>query len=206
MKLIFLGPPGAGKGTQAARIAREYGICHISTGDMLRAEMREGTPLGKAAKGYVDRGELVPDDVILGMVEQRILRDDCKDGFLFDGFPRTLAQAEALERICAVDAVIDIAVPDARLVERISGRRMCPACGAVYHVSAYASPNCERCGAALYQRDDDRRETVENRLLVYQRSTKPLIDYYREKGLLTTVDGDAGMDAVTGQIRLILAR
>lgn len=205
MKLIFLGPPGAGKGTQAARIAKEYGVAHISTGDMLRAEMREGTPLGQAAKAYVDRGELVPDDVILGMVENRILRDDCKSGFLFDGFPRTLAQAEALGRICAIDAVIDIAVPDSRLIERISGRRMCPACGAAYHVSTHASPDCG-CGGALYQREDDRRETVENRLAVYQRSTRPLIDYYRAKGLLTTVDGDAGMDAVTEQIRSILGR
>ena len=199
MNLIFLGPPGAGKGTQAARIAEKFGIAHISTGDMLRAEMREGTELGKAAKELIERGELVPDDVILGMVKVRITRDDCKNGFLFDGFPRTLAQAEALDKLCEIDAAINIDVPAERLVSRIAGRRMCPDCGAAYHVSRHDSPNCN-CGGALYQRDDDKEETVRNRLLVYERSTKPLIDYYAGRGLLTTVNGDADMEAVTEEI------
>ena len=205
MKLIFLGPPSAGKGTQAVKIAAQYGIAHISTGDMLRAEMREGTELGKAAKSLIDRGELVPDDVILGMVKSRILRDDCKNGFLFDGFPRTLAQAEALDQISAVDAVINIDVPFERLIRRISGRRMCPDCGAAYHVSTYAGETCS-CGGKLYQRDDDKEETVRNRLVVYERSTKPLIDYYAEKGLLATVNGDAEMGAVTAEILSVLSK
>ena len=205
MKLIFLGPPGAGKGTQAAKIAAKYGIAHISTGDMLRAEMREGTQLGKAAKSLIDAGELVPDDVILGMVKKRIQQGDCKNGFLFDGFPRTLEQAEALESICGVDAVINIDVPPERLISRISGRRMCPDCGAAYHVSTHASETCD-CGGMLYQRDDDREKTVRNRLAVYERSTKPLIDYYKKKGLLSTVSGDAAMDDVTAEILAVLAK
>jgi adenylate kinase len=205
MKLIFMGPPGAGKGTQAVKIAADYRIAHISTGDMLRAEMREGTELGKAAKSLIDRGELVPDDVILGMVKKRILRDDCKNGFLFDGFPRTLKQAEALDSICKIDAVINIDVPPDRLISRISGRRMCPDCGAAYHVSAHPSEKCE-CGGTLYQRDDDKEETVRNRLAVYERSTKPLIDYYKKKKLLSTVNGAARMDDVTKEIMTVLAK
>ena len=205
MKLIFLGPPGAGKGTQAIKIAARFGIAHISTGDMLRAEMREGTELGKAAKGLIDRGELVPDDVILGMVKNRIQQDDCKNGFLFDGFPRTIAQAEALEAISAIDHVINIDVPVETLIRRISGRRMCSACGAGYHVSTYSEPNCT-CGAALYQRDDDKEETVRNRLVVYERSTKPLIDYYQKKGLLHTVNGNADIDTVDAEIRAVISK
>ena len=205
MKLIFLGPPGAGKGTQAIKIAARFGIAHISTGDMLRAEMREGTELGKAAKGLIDRGELVPDDVILGMVKNRIQQDDCKNGFLFDGFPRTIAQAEALEAISAIDHVINIDVPVETLIRRISGRRMCSACGAGYHVSTYSETNCT-CGAALYQRDDDKEETVRNRLVVYERSTKPLIDYYQKKGLLHTVNGNADIDTVDAEIRAVISK
>lgn len=205
MKLIFLGPPGAGKGTQAVKIAARFGIAHISTGDMLRAEMREGTELGKAAKDLIDRGELVPDDVILGMVKNRIRQDDCKNGFLFDGFPRTIAQAEALEAISAIDHVINIDVPVETLIRRISGRRMCSACGAGYHVSTYSEPNCV-CGAPLYQRDDDKEETVRNRLVVYERSTKPLIDYYLKKGLLHTVNGNADIDTVDAEIRAVIAK
>ncbi|MEN6340899.1 MAG: adenylate kinase [Clostridiaceae bacterium] len=205
MKLIFLGPPGAGKGTQAVKIAARFGIAHISTGDMLRAEMREGTELGKAAKGLIDRGELVPDDVILGMVKNRIRQDDCKNGFLFDGFPRTIAQAEALEAISAIDHVINIDVPVETLIRRISGRRMCSACGAGYHVSTYPQENCV-CGAALYQREDDKEETVRNRLVVYERSTKPLIEYYQQKGLLHTVNGNADIDAVDAEIRAVISK
>ena len=205
MKLIFLGPPGAGKGTQAIKIAEKYQIAHISTGDMLRAEMREGTKLGNEAKSLIDRGELVPDDVILGMVKNRIQKEDCKNGFLFDGFPRTIAQAEALEEISAIDYVINLDVPAERLISRISGRRMCAECGAGYHVSTYADANC-KCGAALYQREDDKEETVRNRLVVYARSTKPLIEYYTRKGLLHTVNGDASIDIVDAAIRAVLSK
>ncbi|MEN6419117.1 MAG: adenylate kinase [Clostridiaceae bacterium] len=205
MKLIFLGPPGAGKGTQAVKIAARFGIAHISTGDMLRAEMREGTELGKAAKSLIDRGELVPDDVILGMVKNRIQQDDCKNGFLFDGFPRTIAQAEALEAISAIDHVINIDVPVETLIRRISGRRMCSACGAGYHVSTHSEPNCV-CGSPLYQRDDDKEETVRNRLVVYERSTKPLIEYYQNKGLLHTVNGNADIDTVDAEIRTVIEK
>ncbi len=205
MKLIFLGPPGAGKGTQAVKIASRFEIAHISTGDMLRAEIREGTALGVAAKTLMDRGELVPDDVILGMVKSRIQKPDCKNGFLFDGFPRTIAQAEALEKISPIDAVINIEVPVERLIQRISGRRMCPKCGAAYHVSTRKDSLCD-CGGELYQRDDDKEETVRNRLVVYERSTKPLIEYYTNKGLLHTVNGDNEIDLVDAEIRAVLVK
>ena len=186
MKLIFLGPPGAGKGTQAERIAARYGLAHISTGDMLRAQMREGTALGAAARGYIRRG----------MVEDRIQQPDCAGGFLLDGFPRTVAQADALSAICTVDHVINIDVPFDRLVSRISGRRMCPDCGAAYHVSTHPGETCDKCGATLYQREDDSEATVQNRLRVYEAQTQPLIDYYAARGLLKTVDGDGAIDAV----------
>mgnify|MGYP002732284339 CR=1 FL=1 len=190
MKLIFLGPPGAGKGTQAVQTSKRYGIAHISTGDMLRAHMRQSTPLGIAAKGYVDKGELVPDDVIIGMVAERIGEPDCQAGFLFDGFPRTVAQAEALLKLSDIDMVINIDVPAPRIVERIGGRRMCGGCGAGYHVSTYSKETCEKCGAPLYIREDDAPETVTNRIAVYERQTKPLIDFYEGRGMLRTVNGD----------------
>jgi adenylate kinase len=196
MKLIFLGPPGAGKGTQAEKISELYGIAHISTGDMLRSQMREGTPLGAEAKGYIDRGELVPDELIVAMVAERIKEEDCANGFLLDGFPRTVSQAEALNGISDIDMVIDIAVPAERLMERIGGRRMCSGCGAGYHTSSYHKDTCEKCGASLYIRDDDRPETVKHRITVYERQTKPLIDYYREKGNLSRVNGDNIPDRV----------
>ena len=193
MKLIFLGPPGAGKGTQAEKISELYGIAHISTGDMLRSQMREGTPLGAEAKGYIDRGELVPDELIVAMVAERIKEEDCANGFLLDGFPRTVSQADGISDI---DMVIDIAVPAERLMERIGGRRMCSGCGAGYHTSSYHKDTCEKCGASLYIRDDDRPETVKHRITVYERQTKPLIDYYREKGNLSRVNGDNTPDRV----------
>ena len=196
MKLIFLGPPGAGKGTQAEKISELYGIAHISTGDMLRSQMREGTPLGAEAKGYIDRGELVPDELIVAMVAERIKEEDCANGFLLDGFPRTVSQAEALNGISDIDMVIDIAVPAERLMERIGGRRMCSGCGAGYHTSSYHKDTCEKCGESLYIRDDDRPETVKHRITVYERQTKPLIDYYREKGNLSRVNGDNTPDRV----------
>ena len=200
MKLIFLGPPGAGKGTQAERIAERFEIAHLSTGDMLRAEIRNATPLGAAAKAYIDRGELVPDSVIIDMVRERIARDDCKNGFLLDGFPRTVVQAEALNAITDIDHAVNIDVPSERLVARISGRRMCPDCGAAYHVSMYAEPTCRKCSGKLYQRDDDREETVMNRLKVYTEKTAPLIAFYEAAGKLVTVDGDANVDTVTESI------
>ena len=200
MHLIFLGPPGAGKGTQAKQTAAELKIAHISTGDMLRAEIRAGSELGIAAKTLIDRGELVSDDVILAMVAERIKQPDCANGFLFDGFPRTLRQAKALDRIAEIDRVIDIEVPFDRLVDRISGRRMC-SCGESYHVSTYSSDVCAKCGGKLYQRDDDREETVRNRLDVYRRQTSVLIDYYRGKGILTVVDGDQTIEKVASDIR-----
>ena len=200
MKLIFLGPPGAGKGTQAERIAERFEIAHLSTGDMLRSEIRNATPLGAAAKAYIDRGELVPDSVIIDMVRERITRDDCKNGFLLDGFPRTVVQAEALGEFTDIDYAVNIDVPSERLVARISGRRMCPGCGAAYPVSMYALPTCSKCGATLYQRDDDREETVQNRLKVYAEKTAPLIAFYEAAGKLVTVDGDQSVDAVTERI------
>lgn len=204
MKLIFLGPPGAGKGTQAERVAARFGLAHISTGDMLRAEMRAGTPLGQAAKSYVDAGGLVPDDVIMGMVAERIKKPDCAEGFLFDGFPRTVAQADALSGISDIDCVVNIEVPAERIVSRISGRRMCAKCGAAYHVSTLDGETCQKCGGALYQRDDDKRETVANRLRVYEAQTQPLIAYYAEKGLLKSVDGDQGIELVERAIAGVL--
>lgn len=200
MKLIFLGPPGAGKGTQAERIAARCQVAHISTGDMLRCEIRNATPLGTEAKAYMDRGELVPDDVIVGMVKQRIQAPDCKNGFLLDGFPRTVAQAQALAACTEIDHVVNIDVPFSRLVARISGRRMCPACGAAYHVSSHTDPTCPKCGATLYQRDDDREATVQNRLRVYEQKTAPLIAFYQERGKLFTVNGDADIDTVAESI------
>ena len=200
MKLIFLGPPGAGKGTQAERIAARCQVAHISTGDMLRSEIRNATPLGTEAKAYMDRGELVPDDVIVGMVKQRIQAPDCKNGFLLDGFPRTVAQADALAAFAAIDHVVDLDVPFDRLIDRISGRRMCPECGAAYHIASHSAETCDHCGAKLYQRDDDTAETVRNRLHVYQEQTQPLIDYYRERGLLRKVNGDQDVDAVTSEV------
>ncbi len=200
MKLIFLGPPGAGKGTQAERICKLYDIAHISTGDMLRSQMREGTPLGAEAKGYIARGELVPDALIIAMVAERIKEADCEKGFLFDGFPRTVAQAEALNDISDIDMVIDIAVPAERILERISGRRTCSGCGTGYHTSTYHKDTCEKCGAALYIRDDDKPETVQNRIAVYEKQTKPLVDYYTQVGNIDFVNGDDTPDNVYAEI------
>lgn len=201
MKLIFLGPPGAGKGTQAEGIADYYGIAHISTGDMLRSHVRQGSPLGLEARGYMERGELVPDGLILKMVEQRITASDCEKGFLFDGFPRTIAQAEALEEICDIDYVVDIDVPFERLVKRITGRRMCPDCGSAFHISDYKESTCQRCGGKLYQREDDKEETVSRRIKEYSAKTEPLIAFYQAKGKLLQVNGDQSRELVAKAIR-----
>ena len=195
MKMIFLGPPGAGKGTQAVRVCEQLGIPQISTGDILRRAIKDQTPTGLAAKSYIDKGQLVPDSVVIDIVRERLEHDDCKNGYLLDGFPRTVLQAEALETFAKIDAVIDIDVSDEKLVERLSGRRVCLSCGGTYHVSLLGgSTTCAKCGEQLIQRDDDKAETVLSRLSVYHAQTAPLIDFYTQRGLLKAVDGAQPMD------------
>lgn len=203
MKIILLGAPGAGKGSQATKIAEKYGIAHVSTGDALRANIKNGTELGKFAKSFIDKGELVPDEVVVGIVADRIKKDDCVNGFLLDGFPRTIAQAEALGKLTEIDYVINIDVDFDLIAERIGGRRMC-ACGESYHVSSYKSDVCAKCGGKLYQRDDDREETVKSRLSVYEKQTAPLVSYYEQTGKLVTVDGNKTIDEVFAEISEIL--
>ncbi|MGN0768587.1 MAG: adenylate kinase [Christensenellales bacterium] len=203
MRLILLGAPGAGKGSQATKIAKEYGVAHISTGDALRANIKEGTELGKFAKSFIDKGQLVPDEVVVGIVADRIAKDDCKNGFLLDGFPRTVAQAEALEKLTDIDVVINIDVDFDVITGRISGRRMC-ACGESYHISTYQSDTCAKCGGNLYQRADDNEETVKNRLEVYRSQTAPLIDFYAARNKLVTVDGNKSIDAVYEDVKKVL--
>ena len=198
--LVFLGPPGAGKGTQAARISARLGLPHISTGDILRAAIKEGTPIGLKAKSYMDAGNLVPDEVVIGIVKDRIAMDDCANGYILDGFPRTLPQAEALAQITQITMAVNIAVEDELLVKRLSGRRVCPACGLTTHVNSYSGANCPTCGAALIQRADDNEATIRNRLSVYNKQTQPLIDFYQQRGILETVDGYQDIDLVTDAI------
>lgn len=196
-KLVFLGPPGAGKGTQAVRVSEALKIPHISTGDIFRKEIREKTPLGVEAKSYIDAGGLVPDSVTIGMVKNRLAQDDCKNGFLLDGFPRTIAQAEALDGFAKPDMVIDIAVADEKLMARLTGRRVCVKCAGTFHISNLGSSQvCPECGGELYQRDDDKPETIMSRLNAYHAQTAPLIGYYTEAGSLREVDGDQKPDAV----------
>ena len=195
MNLIFLGPPGAGKGTQAVRVCERLGIPQISTGDILRRAIKDQTPTGLAAKSYIDKGQLVPDSVVIDIVRERLAQDDCKAGYLLDGFPRTVLQAEALETFAKIDAVVDIDVSDEKLVERLSGRRVCLACGGTYHVSLLnGETTCAKCGETLIQRDDDKAETVLSRLAVYHQQTEPLIDFYTKRGLIKTVDGSKPME------------
>jgi len=195
--LVFLGPPGAGKGTQAARISARLGLPHISTGDILRAAIKEGTEIGLKAKSYMDAGNLVPDEVVIGIVEERIAKPDCAQGYILDGFPRTLPQAQALSKITNITKAVNIAVEDELLVKRLSGRRVCPACGLTTHVNTYDGANCPTCGAALIQRADDNETTIRNRLSVYNSQTQPLIDFYQNLGLLENVDGYQDIDLVT---------
>ena len=200
MKLIFLGPPGAGKGTQAAGVSAHLGVPHISTGDMFRSAIKNQTPTGLEAKRYLDAGELVPDSVTIAMVRERLTMDDCEKGYLLDGFPRTVDQAIALDQISAPDAVVDINVPDERLLNRLTGRRVCGKCQGTFHVSKLADEHtCPICGGELYQRNDDKPETIATRLNAYHEQTEPLIGYYRGLGKLRivevdrlkTVDGDS---------------
>lgn len=201
MNIIFLGPPGAGKGTQAQRICAALNIPQISTGDILRRAMKEGTPTGLKAKSYIDAGQLVPDEVIIDIVKDRLQMDDCKAGYILDGFPRTVPQAEALEQFAKIDSVIELAVEDEKLIKRISGRRVCTKCGATYHISLLGDKTtCDNCGETLIQRNDDKAETVLNRLTVYHSQTAPLVAFYEGKGLLKKVDGDGDMDAIFGKI------
>ena len=208
MRVVLLGPPGAGKGTQAATMVEKYHIAHISTGDLLRAAVKEGTPLGLEAKGYMESGQLVPDSLILGLVEERIQKEDCQEGFLLDGFPRTPAQADALGEMLnklnqALDAVINIQVPMDKLMARLTGRRVCKSCGATFHNVFNPSAEgdfCDKCGAELYQRADDTEETVKARLDVYEQQTAPLISYYAEKGLLKDINGDQDIKKVDEDI------
>lgn len=191
MNLIFLGPPGVGKGTIAKEVVKEKGIPQISTGDLLRAAVKQGSALGKAAKGYMDAGKLVPDRLVIDLLKDRIKEPDCKDGFILDGFPRTIPQAEALEQDVDIDQVINFKASDETVISRISGRRTCRNCGAIYHIKNIPPKKqgiCDRCGGELYQRDDDKEETVKKRLETYRQQTAPLIEYYRNKGLLVDIE------------------
>ncbi len=195
MNVIFLGPPGAGKGTQAQMICEALKIPQISTGDILRRAMKEGTETGIRAKSYIDAGKLVPDDVIIDIVKERLAMDDCAKGYILDGFPRTVPQAEALDTFATIDCVIELDVEDQVLVDRLSGRRVCVKCGATYHTSLLnGKKHCEKCSEELIQRNDDKAETVLNRLEVYHAQTAPLIGYYEKKGLLRKIDGAQGME------------
>lgn len=206
MNLVFLGPPGAGKGTQAAVVSQSLNIPHISTGDMFRKAMREGTPTGLKAKAYIDNGQLVPDSVTIEMVAERLAEADCANGYLLDGFPRNLDQAKALEGISKLTAVVDIAVADEKLIARLSGRRVCPKCGGTYHISKLADEKkCPDCGGELIQRDDDNPATIANRLSVYHAQTSPLTEFYEAKGILKQVDGALPMEEVSSQILKALA-
>lgn len=212
MRFVLLGPPGAGKGTQAASMVEKYNIVHISTGDLLRAAVKEGTELGKEAKGYMESGQLVPDTLILGLVEERIQKEDCQEGFLLDGFPRTPAQADALDEMLTklgqkLDAVVNIEVPLDKLMVRLTGRRVCKKCGATYHVAFNPSPKgelCGVCGDTLIQRADDTEETVKARLDVYEQQTAPLIDYYTKAGNIKNINGDQDIKKVLEDIAVAL--
>jgi len=207
MNIIFLGPPGAGKGTQAQRVCDELKIPQISTGDILRRAIKEETPVGLKAKAYVESGKLVPDEILVEIIKDRLAQDDCKPGYILDGFPRTVPQAEALEKIAKIDVVVEIAVADEALVKRLSGRRVCLNCGATYHVSTLGGKTtCDKCGEELIQRKDDNPETVQNRLNVYHSQTAPLISFYQQRGLLKTFDGMQDIDVVYDSIMAALRK
>ena len=213
MQLLLMGPPGAGKGTQAAELVKKFGIPHISTGDMFRAAVKEGTELGKQAKACMDTGKLVPDEVTIGIVKERLAKSDCQKGFILDGFPRTVEQADALTKILSelglkLTRVLNIHVPASDLIERAVGRRICKSCGATYHVKFNPTQKdgiCDNCGGNLYQRADDNEETMKNRLSVYEASTKPLIDYYTKAGVYTEIDGRQPINKVTEELVNVLS-
>jgi adenylate kinase len=214
MNIILFGPPGAGKGTQAKKLVDFYGIPQISTGDILRANVREGTELGLAAKAYMDKGELVPDEVLIGIIKNRLKEPDCKKGFILDGYPRTVPQADALAVILdeidkPIDVVLNLEVPDEELVRRISGRLICSKCGASYN-RTFNPPKkegiCDVCGGEVFQRVDDKEDAVQNRLNVYKKQTQPLIDYYAKQGILITLNGTKDIDEVFEDIRAVLAK
>lgn len=212
MKIIMLGAPGAGKGTQAKKISEKYQIPHISTGDIFRSNIKEGTELGRKAKGYMDQGALVPDELTIGMLIDRIQKEDCNDGYVLDGFPRTIPQAESLKKAISemgqkIDFAINVDVPDENIINRMSGRRACISCGATYHIvynPSKVSNVCDVCGAELVLRDDDKPETVKKRLSVYHDQTQPLIDYYAKDGVLVNVDGTQELSKVFSDIVSIL--
>lgn len=212
MKIIMLGAPGAGKGSQASRIAKEYQLPHISTGDIFRANLKEETELGKRAKIFMDKGELVPDDITIAMLLDRIHKEDCKNGYILDGFPRTIPQAEALKEALAkkdekIDLALDVEASDELIIKRMAGRRTCPACGAIYHIVTLPPKTegiCDRCGADLIQRKDDNEETVKNRLKIYHEVTEPLISYYKKEGILEEIDGAEELDKVFEKVKRII--
>ena len=207
MKIALFGPPGAGKGTQAKYIVERFGIPQISTGDLLRAQVRDGTELGRMAKEYMDRGELVPNEVVIGMMKERIQEEDCRNGFILDGFPRAISQAEALSGIVRLDAVVNVRVDESVLVRRITGRRMCK-CGATYHIDfnpPATSGICDKCGSHLYQRDDDSEETVKSRIEVYRSQTEPLLDYYNGSGIVKDIDGNRPIEEISSEIVAFLS-
>ena len=204
MKLILLGAPGAGKGTQAEYICDKLSIPAISTGNIIRAALKAGTEMGLKAKEFIDKGQLVPDEVVIGIIKERLAEDDCQNGFILDGFPRTIPQAEALEGIAKVDAVVNFDIADEGVVERLSGRRVCKGCGQNFHVTFLppAKENtCDACGAELYTRDDDQVEAISHRLEVYRQQTAPLIDFYREKGSIVDIDARPATDVILNQFR-----
>jgi adenylate kinase len=200
---VFLGPQGSGKGTVIGKIKDKYAVPHISTGDMFREALKEGTEFGKKAQEYMNRGELVPDDVTCGMVNERIARDDCVNGFMLDGFPRNLKQAEALSEITTIHTAVLLDVPEEVSLERLSGRRQCRECGTIFHLS-FVPPKvegvCDKCGGELYQRDDDKPEAIKERLAIYRAETMPIVGYYEGKGVLVTVDGGGSPDDVVTEI------
>ena len=205
MNIVFLGPPGAGKGTQAKIVCEKLGIPQISTGDMLRSAIQNQTETGLQAKSFMDAGQLVPDQVVIQLVRERLAQKDCENGYILDGFPRTVEQAEALKQFASLDVVVNLDVPDQTLIQRLSGRRVCPLCGAPYHVDRLkGETTCKADGTALLQRDDDKPETVKSRLEVYHAKTAALIDFYRQEGLLHTVGGNLSLEEISAEILKVL--
>ena len=204
MNIVIMGAPGAGKGTQAFKIAQQYGLVHISTGDIFRANIKAKTELGVLAKGYIDKGQLVPDDVTVAIVAARIKEDDCKAGFMLDGFPRTKVQAEKLDEITVIDKALNIEMDLDKLLARLVGRRICKSCGKSFHVSFYDKSSCDECDGEIYQRPDDKEETVASRLDVYKNQTAPLIEYYEKMSKLVKVDGGQDIDKVFLDIQKVL--